>query len=675
MLDGNLVQENRSGSQKVTSEQLMIQQMSLMTQMMGIMAGNMQKKDSMEEKIAEESEVTRIPVRNSMYRRSQSATLRQISPRSESEKFNRELNRCNGLPLLELPGSSSATPRSNGKENANPKFTRSQSEPVRVPPLRQKTVVQEPKPRKATKEFTFIQLPGVGEEKEKAKEGGRNLRLVEYNSVARYLAQKEDQTRVRKCVLLDGQNMGHVNKPKTLPEKQEKTKPSVLVQSEPKSPHHKRVPQKSVLQHQDEKPFNREEFKADFEQIGAEIRRQFEQAQREVQQMHIEQIKKQARESIPAPIPAENQKHASPEPVPVLRSASKSSLKSNDSGKETLKKSISFHESIKTDSKTYSKSSDQSIEGLAEQVTAELEALRQTPDLGIDLSELNSLQKDIEPMSPSRPKFETEMETKSARSGRLSQRSRGVTASSERRKDQILTENNYLRENEALHMAKEVLSPEKSPPVKSASNSTAKKSPKKSPPKGSSSRSSSADRVYRNSTRGPPSSRPSSSKTQITIDPYRRPGNATNPANEPKWRERTRMEMARGTGLYSSTMKRSPSKPTVAPAAPKTSKELIGMTAAPKVRSVAQILEMTKVSVSEFMNTEDVPAPYQDDDELELSRHEFYEAEEDEEQFSTIPPEDGMGGHRSPSVESGLSSIYSLLNEVDNDYYRYMNDS
>jgi hypothetical protein len=45
------------------------------------------------------------------------------------------------------------------------------------------------------------------------------------------------------------------------------------------------------------------------------------------------------------------------------------------------------------DSKTYSKSSDQSIEGLAEQVTAELEALRQTPDLGIDLSELNSLQK------------------------------------------------------------------------------------------------------------------------------------------------------------------------------------------------------------------------------------------------------------------------------------------
>ena len=71
MLDGNLVQENRSGSQKVTSEQLMIQQMSLMTQMMGIMAGNMQKKDSIEEKIAEESEVTRIPVRNSMYRRSQ----------------------------------------------------------------------------------------------------------------------------------------------------------------------------------------------------------------------------------------------------------------------------------------------------------------------------------------------------------------------------------------------------------------------------------------------------------------------------------------------------------------------------------------------------------------------------------------------------------------------------
>jgi hypothetical protein len=49
--------------------------------------------------------------------------------------------------------------------------------------------------------------------------------------------------------------------------------------------------------------------------------------------------------------------------------------------------------------------------------------------------------KDIEPMSPSRPKFDGEMDSKSVHSGRLSQRSRGVTASSERRKDQILTEN------------------------------------------------------------------------------------------------------------------------------------------------------------------------------------------------------------------------------------------
>lgn len=134
------------------------------------------------------------------------------------------------------------------------------------------------------------------------------------------------------------------------------------------------------------------------------------------------------------------------------------------------------------------------------------------------------------------------------------------------------------------------------------------------------------------------------------------------------------MEVARGTGLYSSTMKRTPSKPSmVAPPAPeaKTSEELIEMTAPPKVRSVAQILEMTKVSISEFLNTDDAPALYHDDDELELSRHEFRE----EEQLSTIPAEEGVNGYRSPSVESGLSSIYSLLNEVDNDYYRYLNDS
>ena len=55
---------------KINSEQLMIQQMSLMTQMMGIMAGNMQQKAEVKEK-SDEPEVTRIPVRNSMYRRSQ----------------------------------------------------------------------------------------------------------------------------------------------------------------------------------------------------------------------------------------------------------------------------------------------------------------------------------------------------------------------------------------------------------------------------------------------------------------------------------------------------------------------------------------------------------------------------------------------------------------------------
>merc|ERR1719397_628831 len=177
------------------------------------------------------------------------------------------------------------------------------------------------------------------------------------------------------------------------------------------------------------------------------------------------------------------------------------------------------------------------------------------------------------------------MDSKSVHSGRLSQRSRGVTASSERRKDQILTENNHQRKNEALHMVKEVLTPpsKTNAPVKTSKKKTAKKSPSRTP-----SRSSSADRVYRKSVRGPPSSR-SSSKTKITIDPYRRKENSANPANEPKWRERTRMEIARGTGLYSSTMKRTPSKPNIGgPPAPeaKTSEELIDMTAPPKVRSV-----------------------------------------------------------------------------------------
>lgn len=215
---------------------------------------------------------------------------------------------------MELPGSresASFTPRSNGKENTNPRFTRSQSEPVKVPSLRQKTVVQEPKPRK---EFAFIHLPGVGEDKTR-KENTKSRGLIEYSSVARYVAQKSDQTvsftfyiikhaffkRTRRCVLLEGQNMGHVNVPKTLPEKKAPM-PSVLVQSEPKPPHHRVPPAtQKLVNHQDERPLTREDLKADFERIGTEIRQQFEQAQMEVQQMHIEQIKKQARESVPVP--------------------------------------------------------------------------------------------------------------------------------------------------------------------------------------------------------------------------------------------------------------------------------------------------------------------------------------------------------------------------------------
>jgi hypothetical protein len=131
----------------------------------------------------------------------------------------------------------------------------------------------------------------------------------------------------------------------------------------------------------------------------------------------------------------------------------------------------------------------------------------------------------------------------------------------------------HQRKNDALHMAKEVLN---SPPKTNATVKTPKKkTPKKSPSK-TPSRSSSADRVYRKSVRGPPSSR-SSSKTKITIDPFRRTENSVNPDNEPKWRERTRMEVARGTGLYSSTMKKTPSKPNMAaPPAPeaKTSEEV-----------------------------------------------------------------------------------------------------
>jgi len=109
----------------------------------------------------------------------------------------------------------------------------------------------------------------------------------------------------RKCVLLDGKNMGHVNVPKTLPEKQV-LKPSVLVQSDPKPPHHRVPPVTQKHEHhQDERPLTREDLKDDFERIGTEIRQQFEQAQMEVQQMHIEQIKKQARESVPVPILAQ----------------------------------------------------------------------------------------------------------------------------------------------------------------------------------------------------------------------------------------------------------------------------------------------------------------------------------------------------------------------------------
>ena len=159
---------------------------------------------------------------------------------------------------------------------------------------------------------------------------------------------------------------------------------------------------------------------------------------------------------------------------------------------------------------------------------------------------------------------------------------------------------------------------------------------------------------------------PKKRKSSITVDPYRAPPSGSRDRDGPIWRPLTRMEEYTGRGLYTRISKPkeklAPSKftPTkqAAQVTPKTVKQLTSFdfNKTTKVRSVAEILEQTKIMINPRAGNEPEVEP-------EVGRD--YGRDKD-----VYDPVNDRPSHftRSHSLESGLNS---LLDEIDKDHAIY----
>ena len=191
-----------------------------------------------------------------------------------------------------------------------------------------------------------------------------------------------------------------------------------------------------------------------------------------------------------------------------------------------------------------------------------------------------------------------------------------------------------------------------------------KKSSTKKSSKSSLKKNSSIERVYLNTSLSRSHSAPPQKKSSITIHPYRRAPSDTRQQDTPKWRSLTRMEAYTGRGLYSERgARKAPSNVKLQPGEemPPMASNARTFThvdiAPPRVRTVEEILEQTKVSLSHIPISERAPS------EFEVSRDDS----------AAPPPYHPI--RRSYSLESGLSSLSamnSLLNEIDADHLKYI---
>ena len=178
----------------ISTETIMAQQMTILTQMMAIMTQNMAQQSAP----PTQYQPTQVTMRTAL---PQGGSKRIISPRTIKENVNRSLQKVNGLPLLELPGTKKTQPA---------KYRRTVSHPVPV-----KSVPVSRRRRSENFQLLDVQKPG-------SKVANKNkFQLLELNKVAKYVSdknEKENQTKrklIGQKVISKAQNL----KPKVLPEK------------------------------------------------------------------------------------------------------------------------------------------------------------------------------------------------------------------------------------------------------------------------------------------------------------------------------------------------------------------------------------------------------------------------------------------------------------------------
>ena len=178
----------------ISTETIMAQQMTILTQMMAIMTQNMAQQSAP----PTQYQPTQVTMRTAL---PQGGSKRIISPRTIKENVNRSLQKVNGLPLLELPGTKKTQPA---------KYRRTVSQPVPV-----KSVPVSRRRKSENFQLLDVQKPG-------SKVANKNkFQLLELNKVAKYVSdknEKENQTKqklIGQKVISNAQNL----KPKVLPEK------------------------------------------------------------------------------------------------------------------------------------------------------------------------------------------------------------------------------------------------------------------------------------------------------------------------------------------------------------------------------------------------------------------------------------------------------------------------
>ena len=155
----------------ISTETIMAQQMTILTQMMAIMTQNMAQQSAP----PTQYQPTQVTMRTAL---PQGGSKRIISPRTIKENVNRSLQKVNGLPLLELPGTKKTQPA---------KYRRTVSQPVPV-----KSVPVSRRRKSENFQLLDVQKPG-------SKVANKNkFQLLELNKVAKYVSdknEKENQTK------------------------------------------------------------------------------------------------------------------------------------------------------------------------------------------------------------------------------------------------------------------------------------------------------------------------------------------------------------------------------------------------------------------------------------------------------------------------------------------------